>query len=1034
MESIGPYRILGELGRGGMGVVYRSLRTDLDREFALKVVLPGAEVTAELLARMRREAQAAASLAGHPGIVGVHDVGEHDGRLYLAMDFVQGPSLSAVVQEGELTPAAAAEIMAHIARAMEHAHDHGVVHRDLKPANVLVPEDGPPRVADFGLARIRQADPEVTRLTQSGEILGTPAYMAPEQVRGETAGPAADIYALGAMLHELLAGTPPFGGDSIYGVLAKVLKDPPPELPSHVPDELRAISERCLEKSPGDRYLSAGALAEDLERFGRGDAIAARRVGGAGRALRSVRRKPLVVAAAVAALAAGGIGIGLTGQWSRAADEADASASGTRVDREATEQIQALASAYATVVLQSGGAMSTLEDAWQGAAIPPARIPQLLARIRQVTAQAGESRATALPEAWLALARFFAGEEDAALDALAAAVARAPGDPFPPILLARAHLARYAKRADVELYSVGRAMVETGDFQEDADMEAWRVAADRHLRAALAMPALQGMGAARGYQNFALGSSALGTGDPKTCSDRLAPLADDPVLGAPANALRAVALFAQRRRRESAQAWEQVAERGWPHAAAKAARAWLTCGAGAIGANDDPMPLLERAVSWFDRALAGGTLAERSLVMLHRGVAIDAVAEQQAIAGGDPRLMYEAAITAFDAIAGSDSASATAASANAAGVFISLAQYEGPRGIDPLPRYAEALRRLDTLLTSRPEYAFAHLRRARVHVELGSLEIVAGRDPTAHLQAAVAGAETAISLANTEVDAHSARGEAFKLLAIHRGTTGGDAGAAFRESLNSYDRWLAGLEAPAPHRRLRGNTRRRYADWRNKQGEDPIGLYRDALDDLAAARAVDAQIAPIAVEQGSAHFGLGQWALTRQNLDEARAAFALARTFAREAIAADERFALAWNLLARVALFESDSPLSPDDASRAHALRAAATAAKTAARHDPRAVAARLNWANSLYRLAPLERRLGQDPLPACREALTAFAEVLAMQPRHYGALYSRAILFERLGRLDEAEQAFVQVTNAHPDRPLGQQGLARVRERRRTK
>ncbi|MHC5021038.1 MAG: serine/threonine-protein kinase, partial [Planctomycetota bacterium] len=208
-RSIGPYEVLGALGRGGMGAVLRVRRADLDREYALKVIYagdgtdPGAG-DVDAVARFAREAQAQGKLAGHPGIVGVHDAGSVDGRPYLVMDLVEGRALDEVLAEESLAPVRAAELAVKVARAVAFAHANDILHRDLKPANIMIDPSGEPRVTDFGLARPRSSGPEVQRLTRSGEILGTPAYMPPEQALGRPVDARTDLFSLGATLYEMV--------------------------------------------------------------------------------------------------------------------------------------------------------------------------------------------------------------------------------------------------------------------------------------------------------------------------------------------------------------------------------------------------------------------------------------------------------------------------------------------------------------------------------------------------------------------------------------------------------------------------------------------------------------------------------------------------------------------------------------------------------------------------------------------------------------------------------------------------------------
>jgi serine/threonine-protein kinase len=287
------YEVLEVLGSGGMGVVWKARQKSLPRLVALKRLRAGVSLRDELLRRFRREAEAIARLQ-HPNIVHIHEVGEEDGEPYLALEYVAGSSLAQKLTAGPLPAAAAAALVETLARAIHFAHEHAILHRDLKPGNVLLADDGTPKVTDFGLAKVLQA--EETADTCSGAILGTPSYMAPEQARGEAAiTAAADVYALGAILYETLTGRPPFRGPTALDTLAQVRERdpvPPRALQPKVPADLQTVCLKCLEKEPRRRYATAAELADDLRRFGAGEAIRARPVGRVERLLKWLRRKP----------------------------------------------------------------------------------------------------------------------------------------------------------------------------------------------------------------------------------------------------------------------------------------------------------------------------------------------------------------------------------------------------------------------------------------------------------------------------------------------------------------------------------------------------------------------------------------------------------------------------------------------------------------------------------------------------------------------------------------------------------------------
>jgi hypothetical protein len=284
LPRVRGYEVLEEVGRGGMGVIYRARHLGLNRVVAIKMLRPGAQTSPTALARLRAEAEAVARLQ-HPNIVQIHEVGEHQGQPYLALEFVAGGSLRDHL-DGTPRPAReAAGLVGIVARAVDAAHERGILHRDLKPANVLLSfadssfcelnhrisrlGDAVPKVADFGLAKLLAVEAPEETLTNTGEVLGTPNYMAPEQARTNAAaiGPEADVYALGAILYELLTGRPPFVGETAMDTLLRVVHEEPvavARLCPSVPRDLATITHKCLQKAPGHRYATAGALAEDL--------------------------------------------------------------------------------------------------------------------------------------------------------------------------------------------------------------------------------------------------------------------------------------------------------------------------------------------------------------------------------------------------------------------------------------------------------------------------------------------------------------------------------------------------------------------------------------------------------------------------------------------------------------------------------------------------------------------------------------------------------------------------------------------------
>jgi WD40 repeat protein len=393
-SRIGDYEILGEAGRGGMGVVYKARHAQLQRVVALKMLLGGEFAREDYRARFRAEAEAVARLQ-HPNIVQIFEIGEWRANAasppvpFFTLEYVDGGSLGAFLAAKPQPPDRAGDWMLTLARAVHHAHLQGIIHRDLKPSNVLVTADGRLKLGDFGVAkRLTGSDLK----TLGGLLLGTPDYMAPEQAEGEgqQAGPGTDVYALGAMLYTMVTGRPPFQAASVLDTLEQVRSQEPMrprQLQPKIPRDLETICLKCLQKEPGRRYASAADLADDLERYLEGQPIRARSTPFWERPWKWARRRPLVAALASAVALVTVLGFGLVAwQWRRAEQKAGAEAwaKGLAEDRERREQEvrRQLARLSAGSTLSQGVALCERGEVERGSL--------WMARSLELAAQAGD--------------------------------------------------------------------------------------------------------------------------------------------------------------------------------------------------------------------------------------------------------------------------------------------------------------------------------------------------------------------------------------------------------------------------------------------------------------------------------------------------------------------------------------------------------------------------------------------------------------------------------------------------------------------
>ncbi len=605
-RRVGNYLVAGLMGEGGSALVYRALHLDLKRDVALKVLKTSRGTGRAVVERFRQEAMCAIRLE-HPSIVTVHDMGVAGGSPWIAMELLAGPALHQWC-EGVTSLRPRLQVMTRVADAVAHAHADGVVHRDLKPENVIMDGDQRPVVVDFGLARAAE-DP---RTTVEGVPMGTPAFMAPEQVRGQPRSVDArtDVYALGVMLFEVASGRLPFEGESREALYDAILNQPAPSLKTLVPDvsrDLEAVVTRCLEKEPDDRYDDAGALAADLERVLAGDPVAARPAGPLGRVRRWIVRHPGRVAVTVgvlmACVVAGGVVVT------------------ARQDRVRAERQRVLLERALAIERADGAVASRLRPVVNRLSVLP---PGEEDRARELVAEAarlleGVEEVEGTVEGWRSWVLFLAGDA-AHREVLARARDRWPDNPLLPLFAARRDLRLYAASSSwpqtaIKLYPAAEP-VTMDPAEESPSLRPVRSSAREAVSAARGT--LLWGHLSRGWaQPFAAACDAYGTGDYAACREAVRPLRDIEEVTEEAHLLLTLACC-RSGDFEAAAASAEALESRRPGVFANLlhrAHAARVLASLAVGRREDGGPMMERAERLFE-AMAPYAEVDRDLADL----------------------------------------------------------------------------------------------------------------------------------------------------------------------------------------------------------------------------------------------------------------------------------------------------------------------------------------------------------------------------------------------------------------------------------
>ncbi|MHC5079614.1 MAG: protein kinase domain-containing protein [Planctomycetota bacterium] len=1021
-KRLGSYEILEEIGRGGMGVVYKAYHPQLKRTVALKVLIAGEDASVEAIARFHREAEAVAKLGHHPHIVPVHDIGEEGNLHFFAMHFVEGKPLDALIDAGEVAPKRAAVMAKKLAEALNHAHGHGVLHRDIKPANVLVTKEGEPQLTDFGLAKDVHAEATMTR---SGATMGTPNYMPPEQADGRLADidERSDVYSLGATLYEMLALRPPFDGATPVQVIQKVVLEDPPSLRkanSLVERDLETICLKCLEKEPARRYASARHLADDLGRFLEGEPILARPASLGYRFAKIVRRHKGLFGAALVFLILLGVGgsaaLRKIQRESREKERQKEKAILADEKRRDAEEKEAVAerrkeknSKVAAVLLTAYSKLGDMHKDLKGTFFS-----NLLSReekrvrfkahedrleaFREATAQDATSRATMLAvQGWL----YRLGRHDREAKALFREARKTdPEVAWAYLFDALGWLGAYIVDQPWPPYIQSRSGLILGDMPvETAPLRKARERFEALIRRVGVTPEggppTDGKATVLGEEKKALRdvfSGFLGVYEGDFArADRGLTLAlqhwatawlEEEVLLARAKIRYLIgnlpggiedALEFRKRCPENMSILLSLSNLYRSHGIARKIR------------GEDPNPWAQKSIDACTEILRH--LPGNPAALTNRGVSRKFLCDVEAASGKDPRKTLRLAIRDFEEALHRDPDLLVALSGRGT-AFQRLGESEAAAGGDGKKWFLLALQDLEACVRRDPENILFRNNRGITLDSLADVVARGGGDPRELYRKVIA--DYGFVLGKNPDEVERARGF--------------DPMASFRKALQDFDRMVA-LE-PKTFRAYcrRAEVYAEMAETLTIRGEDPREFLQKALADCRKALAVKGDRQQPYKTQGAVYKSLAeaQW---NRNLDPRESFRSSIRSY-DEAIRLDPNDAIAlsnrgnaWRTFgnALAALREDPRP----------AYRTAVEDCRRALEINPESKAAYTNLGLAYRGLADEEAKGGGNAVPLYEKALAAYDEALKRNPIAWRAHVNKGLVFHLLGRYDEAIRSF---------------------------
>ncbi|MHC4777211.1 MAG: protein kinase domain-containing protein, partial [Planctomycetota bacterium] len=863
-ESIGPYRILSEIGRGGMGVVYKAYHPDLKRTVALKVLIAGEDASEDSIERFHREAEAVAKLGHHPNIVPVYDIGQVGGPSsgtlrkapihYIAMHYVEGKALDRLIDDGEIAPKRAAVMALKLAGALQHAHEHGILHRDIKPANVLVSSEGEPQLTDFGLAKDVESESTVTR---SGATLGTPQYMSPEQGDGliHEIDERSDIHSLGATLYEMLTFEPPFTGESVVNVIRKVILEdpiPPRKLNSSVERDLETICLKCMQKEKEKRYDTAEHLAADLDRFLNGEPILARPVSSFEKFLKRAKRNKALTAAVLALvllLAGGGAGgtvllKGWMSERDQRREERSARRKAEEGEKDAKQQMHRggrAAKAFLGAVMKLGPLHRELNANYHDGTKTKEEKREVFEKLRPRIEKslAGfetspENRATALAvKGWLSR-QGLEGEE--ALEILAQARKTSPETPWAYLFEAAFWLSETLARQPLPTITTHDGGI-TYDMPRTEE-PGLALARKRFEEAVAALSEAKSWGddLARDFEGLVEGMKGIGGGDFEAAESGLSMALKSPTFAWIQEELllaRAKVRLFRQRFTQGLEDTDRLIEEHPNCREAHFFRSVLCLGLGMKVTLDgeDPREWLEHAVKDLDRVeeIDPG----RSRIRANRGLAAFYLAEARAKRGADPTKFYELAIRDCDGELSDDPGNFDA-HLNGANARLGLAYYLAKRGEDSLHLFGEAIATYDALLEEDPVNASVLFNRGTALDELAFAEEMLGQDPRITIGKSIESFEAALKANPGSFGALRNLGNAYLALGDALADRGEDPRSAYGLAIEKCTAALRIEPKDFYARKARGDSRLRLADALTGMGLPAKKEYEKALENYNA--------------------------------------------------------------------------------------------------------------------------------------------------------------------------------------------------------